>query len=228
MTADRFAEAFGAWTPRAVVFDCDGLLLDTERVWDETQATILRRLGTTLGPEEEAGIIGSSVETAAKIIAGAAGADVEEVTAAIREQFVADIAADLETMPGAADVIEATAARLPIACASNSWHEALVDKLERTGLLEAFSDLESTDTVEHGKPAPDMYARAAAQLGVQPGEALAFEDSPTGARAALAAGLRLIAVPMPGTEIEGADLVIDSLEDPALLAWIDSWPQRRR
>lgn len=224
----RFAEVFGDWSPRAVVFDCDGMLLDTERVWNETQDVILDRLGTELDAADAQAIVGSTLEDAAAIMARAAGADYERVLVETREEFLAALAADLHLMPGAEAVVAAAAARVPIACASNSWHDALVDKLTRAGLIEHFSALESTDTVERGKPFPDMYAQGAAALGAAPGQTLAFEDSRTGARAAVAAGLRLIAVPSAGEDLSLADLALTSLEDPALLVWIDSWPRTRR
>lgn len=223
---NRYTKAFGSWTPRAVVFDCDGLLLDTESVWNRTQRTILGRLDAHLDAQQEERVHGASLEDAAEIIAEAAGAPYEDVLAQTREQFVADLADELVEMPGAAAVVRATASRVPIACASNSWHEALVDKLSRAGLLDAFSDLQSTDTVERGKPDPAMYAQGAAALGAAPADTLALEDSRVGARSALGAGLRLLAVPGDGPAIEGADLSIPSLDDPELLEWIATWPQR--
>lgn len=222
----RVQEVFGDWRPRAVVFDCDGLLLDTECVWERTQSAVLDRHGATLPPEAQEAMVGSTLEVAAEHIARAAGAGVEEMTAEVREHFTAALETDLQVMPGARAVVEAAAARVPIAVASNSWHEMLERKLVRTGLLDLFTAVESADTVEHGKPAPDMYQQAAAALGARPIEALAFEDSTTGARAALAAGLRLITVPPPGTRIPTGDLRLDSLDDPELLTWIETWPVR--
>ena len=147
----------------------------------------------------------------------------EEVLAATREQFLTDLGEELHPMPGAIAIVRAAAARVPIACASNSWHEALEDKLTRAGIIDLFANLQSTDTVENGKPAPDMYAKAASELGVAPGECLALEDSAVGARAAVAAGLRLLAVPPHGGDVDEADLRIATLEDEGLLEWIATW-----
>lgn len=224
---DRFRAAFGDWTPRAVVFDCDGLLLDTESVWELTQSRMLARYGV---PEDHPALdarIGSTLEEAAAAIARAAGREETLVLEQTREQFVADLSGEIRVMPGARAVLEAAASRVRIACASNSWLAALEDKLERAGLLELFSVLEASDTVERPKPFPDMYVAAAEALGASPQRTLAFEDSPTGGRAALDGGLRLIAVPPAGTGITGADLHLDGLEDPRLLEWIGSWPEHR-
>lgn len=220
---NRFTEAFGTWTPRAVVFDCDGLLLDTESVWGRTQQAMLERYGATLTAELEAQMHGATLEVASQHIADVAGLAYEQVLAETKAQFEADLGADLVPMPGALAVVRATAAQVPIACASNSWHEALEDKLTRAGIIELFGRLESTDTVEHGKPAPDMYMQAARGLGVEPSEALAFEDSATGARAALSGGLRLVTVTDAGDAVPAGDLRLTSLDDPELLAWITTW-----
>lgn len=225
MSANRWIEAFGDWTPRAVVFDCDGLLLDTETVWNRTQAEILRRHDATLTPEQDEVLIGATLEVAAETIAHAAGADEAAVLAETRELFVENLSHELHLMPGAAAVVRAAAARVPVACASNSWHDALVDKLTRAGLIDAFTTLESTDTVERAKPHPDIYLRAAERLGAAPADALALEDSATGARAALSAGLRLLGVPAHGVDLDGADVQVSTLEDPSLLDWIASWPR---
>ncbi len=219
----RFTDDFGTWTPEAVVFDCDGLLLDTESVWEHTQTQILERYGATLAPEAAEAMVGSTLEVAAEHIARAADRPYEDVLAAVRERFLVNLADELHPLPGAEAVVRAAAARVPIACASNSWHDALVDKLTRTGLIEHFTRLESTDTVEHGKPAPDMYVQAARGLGAEPSRALALEDSATGARAALAGGLRLLTVTDAGDAVPTGDLRLTTLDDPELLAWIGTW-----
>ncbi|GAB2539824.1 HAD family hydrolase [Brachybacterium huguangmaarense] len=224
---DRFREAFGDWTPRAVVFDCDGLLLDTETVWYRVQEEMLGRLDARLEPGDAERLHGSTLEVAAEIMAERAGADYEEVLAETRALFLEHLRGDeLRVLPGAAAVVAAAASRVPIACASNSWHAALEEKLERAGLREHFSVLHSTDTVERAKPDPEMYERGARDLGAEPAQALAFEDSPTGARAATGAGLRLVAVPERDIAVPGAAITLGSLDDADLLSWIATWPSR--
>ncbi|WP_058234550.1 HAD family hydrolase [Devriesea agamarum] len=223
MTVNRFAQTFGEWTPKAVVFDCDGLLLDTESVWNHTQKTVLARYGAELSPEEYKTIVGTALETSVAIIARAAQQPVERVHEELEAEFKAALARDLRVLPGAREVVEAAAARVPVAVASNSWHEALEDKLTRTGLIRHMTALESSDTVENPKPAPDMYLAGAAACGAFPKDTLAFEDSELGALAARRAGLRLIAVPSHDTQCPQADLTISSLSDPDLLEWISFW-----
>jgi HAD superfamily hydrolase (TIGR01509 family) len=222
-TPTRFQEAFGGWTPRAVVFDCDGLLLDTETVWQTAQDAVVGARGITLDPEDDAALHGSTLEVAAEIIARRAGQDEQEILRDLTREFDRELAGGIRLMPGAEEIVRLAGAKVPLACASNSWLEALEHKLTLGGLRKHFTALEASDTVERAKPAPDMYAAAARALGVEPERALAFEDSGTGARSALSAGLRLIAVPTPGLPVPSADLALGDLTDPDLAAWIATW-----
>lgn len=219
----RVRAAFGDWTPQAVVFDCDGLLLDTEIVWQRTQDRVVAQHGARLQAADDQVLHGSTIEAAADIIAVRAGADRDRVLSDLHREFDRELATGIRLMPGAREVVAAAAARVPLGCASNSWLSALEHKLEVSGLREHFTVLEASDTVEHAKPAPDMYAAAARSLGAGPARALALEDSGVGARAAREAGLRLIAVPTQGVPVPAADLVVSSLEDPGLLDWIATW-----
>jgi HAD superfamily hydrolase (TIGR01509 family) len=218
----RFADAFGSWTPRAVVFDCDGLLLDTESVWERTQARLLEEFGGALTPELKAQGHGVTIEVAAQMIADACGVSYDLVLPRTRERFAHDVGEDVTVKPGAREVLEATSARVPIACASNSWYTLLQDKLGVAGLLDMFTAVEAADTVTRGKPFPDIYLAGVRDLGVAPADALAFEDSPVGAQAARDAGLRLITVPEEGEPPE-ADLALTTLVDAGLLDWIATW-----
>jgi HAD superfamily hydrolase (TIGR01509 family) len=220
---NRFAEAFGDWTPRAVVFDCDGLLLDTESVWQRAQDRVVAAHGARLAPEDDAVLHGSTIEIAAELIAARAGREEQIVLADLHREFERELDGGVRTLPGAAEVLTAAAARVRLGCASNSWLESLDHKLTVGGLREHFTVLEASDTVERPKPAPDMYAQAARALGERPEDCLALEDSGTGARAARDAGLRLIAVPAPGHPVPPADLALTSLTDPDLAAWIATW-----
>ena len=220
---DRFARAFGDWTPRAVVFDCDGLLLDTESVWQRAQDRVVAAHGAVLEPADDAALHGSTIEIAAELIARRAGRDQQIVLADLHREFERELDGGIRPLPGAAEVLRAAAARRRLGCASNSWLESLDHKLTAGGLREHFTVLEASDTVERPKPAPDMYAQAARALGERPEDCLALEDSGTGARAARDAGLRLIAVPAPDHPVPPADLALTSLTDPDLAAWIATW-----
>ena len=219
----RFADAFGDWTPRAVVFDCDGLLLDTESVWQETEDRVVAARGAVLQDGDADVLHGSTIEVAAELIARRSGHSEEDVLADLHREFDEALATGIRTLPGAAEILALAAARVSLGCASNSWLASLEDKLTLGGLRRHFTVLEASDTVERPKPAPDMYAAAARALGVPAEDCLALEDSGTGARAARDAGLRLIAVPAPGHPAPPADLVLDTLTDPDLGAWIATW-----
>ncbi|MEE1650942.1 HAD family phosphatase [Brachybacterium sp. J144] len=219
----RLAAVFGDWTPRAVVFDCDGLLLDTESVWQRAQDAVVTEIGAVLTPEDDALLHGSTIEVAAEILAARAGREEAQVLEALHREFDRELSGGIRLMPGAAETLARASAKVPLGCASNSWLEALEHKLTAGGLREHFTVLEASDTVARAKPAPDMYAAAAAALGVDPAEALALEDSGTGAQAARAAGLRLIGVPTPGAPAPIAELTLTALTDPDLAAWIDTW-----
>lgn len=219
----RFLEAFGDWTPRAVVFDCDGLLLDTETVWQRAQDTVVAAHGIVLLPSDDIELHGSTLEVAAEILASRADQDEQVIIDDLRREFDRELGTGIRLMPGAEEIVRLAGSKVPLGCASNSWLESLDQKLMLGGLREHFRVLEASDTVEHPKPAPDMYAAAARALGVDPTEALALEDSETGARAARDAGLRLLAVPAPGHPAPSADLALSDLTDPDLLAWIDTW-----
>lgn len=222
-SSEAFAAAFGDWTPRAVVFDCDGMLLDTESVWQRAQDTVVARHGAQLRDEDETVLHGSTIEVAAELIAHRAGGEEQEILADLHREFDHELSAGVRTLPGAAEILQLTGAKVPLGCASNSWLAALEEKLTVSGLREHFTVLEASDTVDSPKPAPDMYAAAAAALGIPAQDVLAFEDSATGARAARDAGLRLIAVPAGGHSAPPADLALGSLADPALAAWIGTW-----
>ena len=222
-TPARFAKAFGDWTPSAVVFDCDGLLLDTESVWQRAEDSVVAEHGAVLQEGDQHVLHGSTIEVAAELIARRSGHSEAEVLASLHREFDSELATGIRTMPGAAEILQLAGAKVPLGCASNSWLESLDSKLSLGGMREHFTVLEASDTVERPKPAPDMYAAAARALGAAPSRTLAFEDSGTGARSAQDAGLRLIAVPAGGHDAPPADLVVPSLTDPDLRAWIATW-----
>ena len=192
-------------------------------MWQRAQDTVVAARGAVLDPEDDAVLHGSTIEVAAELIARRSGHTEAEVLADLHREFDHELSGGVRTLPGAAEVLRAAAARVPLGCASNSWLEALDHKLVAGGLREHFTVLEASDTVENPKPAPDMYAAAARALGQRPEDCLALEDSGSGARAARDAGLRLIAIPAPGHLVPPADLALTSLTDPELAAWIATW-----
>ena len=211
---DRFA---------AVVFDNDGLLLDTEEAWTRAEEALFARHGSTFTIEHKRELIGTSPTTsAAKLevmldMPGQGSALMEELHDQVMEEALAGVPA----RPGALELVEAVrAAGLPVGVASNSARAFVERVLSVAGLLDGHFDVVVTaDDVENPKPAPDLYLTACAALGAEPGRSAALEDSAVGAAAAVAAGMYVVAVPyFPDLPIEGASLTAESLADPRVAA----------
>jgi HAD superfamily hydrolase (TIGR01509 family) len=213
------------WRPDAVVFDCDGLLMDTESCWTIAERAMFARHGLPFGDVEKASLIGRSIPDAAAVLTRTFGRPGEN--AAIEQEMIdaatKTIAANAEPMPGARALLARLRGRMPLGVASNATRALLDTALRRGGFAEEFSVSLSADEVRCPKPAPDMYLEACRRLGVEPTHALAFEDSPTGMRSAHAAGLKLVAIPTLNIGEFPADLVFTSLADPTLVAWVDGW-----
>jgi HAD superfamily hydrolase (TIGR01509 family) len=200
-------------SPAAVVFDCDGLLVDTETAWTTAETELFARYGRTFGPAEKEAIVGKSMGVAAVVLEDllgepGRGLDLWDELVLIVEPLLHHAT----PMPGAVDL--AAAVPVPTAVASSS-PRPLVDAA--LGAAEmAFDVVIAGDEVAHPKPAPDLYAEACRRLGVAPADAVALEDTPTGVASARAAGLFVVGVPsLPGVTLD-ADLVVPSLNDPAL------------
>ena len=203
----------------AVVFDNDGLLLDTEEAWTRAETALFERHGSTFTIDHKRDLIGTSPTTsAAKLelmlgMPGQGAALMEE----LHQQVMEEALAGVPPRPGALELVEAVrAAGLPVGVASNSARAFVERVLSVAGLLDGHFDVVVTaDDVENPKPAPDLYIAACAALGVEPERSAALEDSATGAAAAVAAGMYVVAVPyFPDLPIDGASLTVESLADP--------------
>jgi HAD superfamily hydrolase (TIGR01509 family) len=203
----------------AVVFDNDGLLLDTEEAWTRAEVALFERHGGTFTMEHKRDLIGTSpATTAAKLevildMPGRGRALVDELHELVMDESLAGV----PPRPGALELLAAVrAAGLPVGVASNSQRSFVERVLSGAGLLDGRFDVVVTaDDVAHPKPAPDIYLAACAALGSRPDRSTALEDSATGAAAALAAGMFVVAVPyFPDMPIEGASLSVESLADP--------------
>jgi HAD superfamily hydrolase (TIGR01509 family) len=204
--------------PDAVVFDNDGLLLDTESVWTRAERDLFVRRGKEFTAADKRELVGTSAEIAGKVLEkrlgepGRAAALIEE----LNELVVAELEHGVEAMVGARDLLEALRRRgTPIGLVSNSPLVFVVRSLELVGFEDSFDVVLSAHEVAAPKPAPDPYLEACRRLGVEAGpDVVALEDSPTGVAAARAAGLTVIGVPsIEGVALEEAHHLADSLLD---------------
>ena len=219
-----------AWRPRAVVFDCDGLLMDTEPCWTVAETELFARRGLPFGAEQKALVIGRSLAAASASLAGLFGEPgrAPDIAAELLALVAEVVGAQAEAIAGARELVERVVrAGLPVAVASNSPRSLLDAALARGGFTGTFPVSVAADEVRDPKPAPDMYRRACELLGVAPEHALAFEDSMTGLRSARAAGLRVVGVPTLRHDDFPADHVVATLSDAGLLAWVARWQAPR-
>jgi HAD superfamily hydrolase (TIGR01509 family) len=207
----------------AIVFDNDGLLLDTEHAWTRAEIELFGRRGAAFTEDHKRDLIGTSrTESALKVermldLPGRGEALMDE----LHELVLAELAAGVPPRPGALELVAAArAAGLPLGLASNSSREFLERALAVSELANGdFDVVVSADDVSAPKPAPDIYLAACAALGAAPAGSAALEDSPPGVAAARAAGMYVIAVPyFPDAVIEGASLMARSLADPEVAA----------
>ena len=205
----------------AVVFDMDGLLLESEDKWTLAETELFARYGKSFGLADKRALLGNAGDALGRILERLLEQDGrgrelgEEVLGLVIDEVRRG---GVEPMPGAVELLADLRGRTRLAVASNS-PRALVDlALARSGLADGWDAVVCGDEVENLKPAPDVYLDACRRLGVDPEDAVALEDSPTGVASARAAGLRVIGIPsVPGVALE-ADLVADSLADGAVRA----------
>ncbi len=202
---------------RAVVFDMDGLLLDTENLWHAAETELFRRHGESFTWDDKLAVMGTSFEHTAGYFARRLGRPAEEGAAlvdGVYEIMEGMLRLQVQGRPGAIELVERLRGRVPMALASNSSRQLVLTALATAGLTDAFDAIITSDDVAAAKPAPDVYLLACERLGVAPEDSLALEDSPSGIAAAKAAGLACIAVPQfAETDVSAADRVIDSLEE---------------
>lgn len=211
--------------PVAAVFDCDGLLVDSEHCWHAAYRACAAAVGRTLDGVSLAAFNGASVGLAAERLSRALGLPVSHEL--LREQLLHVVATlPIEPLPGVERLLDALGRELPLAVASNGPAAAVETLLRRTGLWRRFAVVVSAEQTPAPKPYPHVYLEACRQLGVDPSDAIALEDSTTGAAAARAAGLLVVAAPSdPAARID-ADLTVGRLDDPRVLS-LFGLPARR-
>jgi HAD superfamily hydrolase (TIGR01509 family) len=187
-------------TFRAVLWDMDGTLVDSEKLWDVAMDALYARLGGVLTAEVRAATVGGAADATMRIVYDDLGlpADTAAMTASAHwlHDYISELFdTSLSWCAGAREMLDMLAAqRIPMALVTNT-PRALAERALQTIGRHYFSDVVCADEVARGKPAPDPYRRAAALLELDPGSCLAVEDSPTGAAAAEAAGCPVLVVP---------------------------------
>jgi HAD superfamily hydrolase (TIGR01509 family) len=204
----------------AVVFDLDGLLLDSEQVWDAAREELARERGGRWHPRAQRDMMGMSSPEWSRYMHDVIGLPQppEEINAEVGRRLEKRYREDLPVIPGGQEAVERLAQRWPLGLASSSNRELIDLALDLMGIADRFQATVSSEEVARGKPAPDVYVEAARRLHVDPTRAAAIEDSHNGIRAAKAAGMRVLAIPnrhFPPDEnsLAQADLVLDSLAE---------------
>ena len=202
----------------AVVFDLDGLLLDTEQVWDEVREGLVRERGGRWHDGAQADMMGMSSTEWSRYLHDELGLPEppEELNRIVVERMEDRYRQQLPLVDGAAEAVRRLAGRWPLGLASSSNRPLIDLALDLMGVAELFRATVSSEEVDRGKPAPDVYLEAARRLGVEPENAVAVEDSASGIRSAKAADMGVVAVPNahfpPADDVlELADVRLESL-----------------
>jgi HAD superfamily hydrolase (TIGR01509 family) len=213
---------------RAVVFDMDGVLVDTEQDWDAARRQVARALGGRWHPNATTDMIGMSAPEWSRYMHDELGVEAEpdEINRKVVANMLERVSSGPPLLPGAAAAVESLAVHWPLAVASSANREVIDAVLEASGLARFFAATVSSEEVPRGKPAPDVYLAAAGALDVDPSAVVAIEDSANGIRSAAAAGMVVVALPNvhfpPDAEtLAQADFRISALDElePLSRAW---------
>jgi len=204
----------------AVIFDLDGVLIHSEEVWDAVRERYVRDRGGRYDEVVQRAMMGMSSHEWSRYLHEQAGVpdSPEEINAEVVRRMLAAYRAELPLADGAVEAVRRLAARWPLGLASSSNRPLIDTVLELTGLTDDFRVTVSSEEVERGKPAPDVYLEAARLLGVAPDACAAIEDSHGGIRSARAAGMRVVAIPNPtyapdDEALAAADVVLGSVAE---------------
>jgi HAD superfamily hydrolase (TIGR01509 family) len=204
----------------AVAFDLDGVLLDSEELWDEVREGLARERNGRWSESAQADMMGMSSTEWSRYMHEVVGlADPpEEISREVVRRMLDRYAEKLPLIDGAVEAVERVAAQWPLGLASSSNRELIDRALEVSGLARHFRATVSSEEVARGKPAPDVYLEAARRLGVRAEHSAAVEDSASGIRSAHAAGMRVVAIPNaafppPDEAIALADVVLGSIAE---------------
>ena len=184
---------------QAVVFDLDGVLVDSEQAWDDARRELVAEAGGTWTDTATRAMLGMSSKEWPVYVRDELGVDLsaQEINDGVVERLRQQYRDDLPAIPGATEAVARLGARWPLGLASSSNREVIDLVLDGLGITGRFAVTVSSEEVDRGKPAPDVYVEAARLLGVEPAACVAVEDSENGIRSAHAAGLRVLAIPNP-------------------------------
>jgi HAD superfamily hydrolase (TIGR01509 family) len=203
----------------AVVFDLDGVLVDSEHVWDDVRESLAHERGGTWHPGAQRAMMGMSSPEWSRYMHERIGLaePPEEINRIVVERMLERYAGGPPWIPGALEAVHRLAGAFPLGLASSSNRELIDTVLEAGDLAAFFRVAVSSEEVARGKPAPDVYLEAARRLGVDPAVCVAIEDSHNGIRSAKAAGMGCIAIPNerfpPGEAAAEADVVLGSIAE---------------
>jgi HAD superfamily hydrolase (TIGR01509 family) len=203
----------------AVIFDLDGVLIDSETVWAEVRREFAVAHGGRCGPDTQRKMMGMSSPEWAAFMHTELGVPLapDEIASAVVDEMKRRYGERLPLLPGAVDAVRRLADRWPLGLASSANRPLIDLVLHQAGLAASFRVTLSTEEVARGKPAPDVYLEVARRLGVAPEHCVGVEDSTNGLRALMTAGMRSVAVPNrdfpPDPDVlSAADVVISSLD----------------
>jgi HAD superfamily hydrolase (TIGR01509 family) len=204
---------------RAVIFDLDGVLVDSETAWDEARRELVDSSGGTWRPEATRAMMGMSSVEWSRYLRDELGVPMtpDEISDAVVARLERRYREHLPLIPGALEAVERLAGRWPLGLASSANRPIIELVLRESGLAERFQATVSSEEVPRGKPAPDVYLEVARRLAVDPAGSVAVEDSSNGLRAAAAAGMRVIAIPTRAFPPDAdalalADAVLESID----------------
>lgn len=181
----------------AVIFDLDGVIVDSEPVWEEVRRAYVATHGGTWQPDSQRRLMGMSTGEWARYLSDELGVarTAEQVATEVIDEMTRRYAERVPLIDDADEVVRRMAARWPLGLASSSPTRLIAATLAATGLTDSFRTTLSTEETARGKPAPDVYLAVAERLGVDPTRCAAVEDSSNGVRSAAAAGMRVVAIP---------------------------------
>lgn len=217
----------------AVVFDLDGVLVDSEQLWDQARRQVATEHAGRWREEATAAMQGMSSPEWSAYMRDTLGVRLrrEEISDLVVQSLIDHYERHLPLLPGAVEAVRRLGSRWPLAVASSANRQVIDTVLDLAGLRDMFQITVSSEEVPRGKPWPDVYLEAAHRLGCPPESCVAVEDSANGVRSAVAAGLRTVAVPNPeyplGEDVLlQADLTVTSLTD-ITVDMIDRFDDRR-